>query len=117
MGDRLFILKGGQLIWTDRQVGGCSWLAISTPLRRAASGRSGCVGGVLLIVRPPWLAALQSMEPVAGAAWLASQLQPFRSWSNHSFVLQGAALFAHWKADRQSIKKLLWLELFDSCCC
>jgi len=109
MGDPAFYLKR-QLIWLIASWG-LLWLAISTPLRRwlRLAGPAVLVG-VLLIV-----ATLVAGTPVNGASrWLVVgpvQLQP-SELVKPFVVLQGAALFAHWK--RIGIdQKLLWLGTFS----
>jgi cell division protein FtsW len=110
MGDGAFYLKR-QLIWMVASWG-LLWLGLSTSLRRWLHlAPLGLWGGILLIA-----ATLVMGSTVNGASrWLVIgpvQLQP-SELVKPFLVLQGAALFAHWK--RIGIdQKLLWLGVFGA---
>ena len=110
MGDGAFYLKR-QLIWMVASWG-LLWLGLSTSLRRWLHlAPLGLWGGILLIA-----ATLVVGSTVNGASrWLVIgpvQLQP-SELVKPFLVLQGAALFAHWK--RIGIdQKLLWLGVFGA---
>jgi cell division protein FtsW len=110
MGDGAFYLKR-QLIWMVASWG-LLWLGLSTSVRRWLHlAPLGLWGGILLIA-----ATLVMGSTVNGASrWLVIgpvQLQP-SELVKPFLVLQGAALFAHWK--RIGIdQKLLWLGVFGA---
>ena len=110
MGDAAFYLKR-QLIWMAASWG-LLWLGLRTSLRRWSHlAPLGLLAGCLLVA-----ATLVMGSTVNGASrWLVLgplQLQP-SELVKPFVVLQGAALFAHWKRSGLD-QKVLWLGVFGA---